>query len=190
MRALLSLALALPLACTLLAGTAAQAQPKRLGEHGSWTAATQGEGAQKICYAFARASKAEGVPGRAADNVMLVVTHRPQGRDQVALQSGYAYPRQADGTPDPVQLSVGNRTLPFFTAGNSAFAREGRAAVAAFRNGREAVAKGPGPGGRGQVSDTFPLAGFGAAYDAISRECPAQAPAPANGGGRGGGARR
>lgn len=188
MRAPSILSFALPLACTLLAAGAAQAQPKRLGEHGSWTAATQGDGAQKICYAFARASKAEGVPGRAADNVMLVVTHRPQGRDQVALQSGYAYPRQADGTPDPVQLTVGNRTLPFFTAGNSAFAREGRAAVAAFRNGREAVAKGPGPNGRGQATDTFPLAGFGAAYDAISKECPAQASGGGNG--RGGGTRR
>jgi hypothetical protein len=178
MRALPILALALPFACTL--ASVAQAQPKRLGDYGSWTAATSTEGGQKICYAFARAAKAEGVPGRAANTVMLVVTHRPQGRDQVALQSGYAYPRQADGAPDPVQVSVGPRSLGFFTAGTSAFAREGAAAVAAFRNGRQAVAKGPGPNGRGQASDTFPLAGFGAAYDAISKECPA---APAGGGG-------
>jgi hypothetical protein len=183
MRALPILALALPLACVLGIAAPAQAQPRSLGVHGAWTAAVHTEGGQKICYAFARASKAEGVPGRAANGVMLVVTHRPQGRDQVALQSGYAYPRQGEGATDPVQLSVGPRTLGFFTAGNSAFARENGAAVAAFRGGREVVAKGPGPNGRGQAVDTFPLAGFSAAYDAISKECPA-------GGGGGGGARR
>ena len=34
-------------------------------------------------------------------------------------------------------------------------------------------------GARGQASDAFSLAGFSAALDAISRECPASPPAPA-----------
>jgi hypothetical protein len=148
-----------------------QARPRKLGEFQSWTAVTHTEGGQKICYAFARASRAEGVPSRQAQSVMLVVTHRPQGRDQVAFRAGYNYPRNADGG-DPVKLVVGQTELPFYTSQDSAFARDGRAAVAAFRGGREVQARGPGPNGRGQATDVVPLAGFGAAYDAISRECP------------------
>jgi hypothetical protein len=45
--------------------------------------------------------------------------------------------------------------------------------VAAFRGGAQAVARGPRAGGRGTATDTFSLAGFSAAYDAISQECPA-----------------
>ena len=169
------------LACLLrpAAEAAAQQNPQRIGDFQSWTAATHAEGGQKVCYAFTRATRSEGVPNRAPNNVMLVVTHRPKGRDQVALQAGYAYPRNADGG-NPVQVQVGGTNVGFYTAGNSAFARDNRAALAALRNGREAVARGPLPnGGRGQASDAFSLAGFGAALDAISRECPASAAAPA-----------
>lgn len=175
---------ALPLlaACLLwpAADAAAQQGPQRIGEFQAWTAATHSEGGQKVCYAFTRATRSEGVPNRAANNVLLVVTHRPKGRDQVALQSGYAYPRGAGGNTDPVQVSVGGTTLGFYTSGNSAFARDNKAALAAFKGGREAVARGPLPNGaRGQANDSFSLAGFSAALDAISRECPASSPAPA-----------
>lgn len=163
------------LSCALLLAVATPAlaqpaqRPKKLGEFADWTAASLGD---HLCYAFARPTRTEGGAGRRADAVMLVVTHRREGRDQVALRSGYAYPRNTDGDDD-VQVAVGGRTLGFYTAQDAAFARDGRAAVAAFKAGREVVAKGPPAAGRGEVRDTFPLAGFGAAYDAISRECPA-----------------
>ena len=169
------------LACSLwpAAEAVAQQNPQKIGDFQSWTAATHAEGGQKVCYAFTRATRSEGVPNRAPNNVLLVVTHRPKGRDQVALQAGYAYPRNADGG-NPVQVSVGGTNIGFYTSGSSAFARDNRAALAALRNGREAVARGPLPnGGRGQANDTFSLAGFSAALDAISRECPSSAPAPA-----------
>jgi len=162
------------------AEAAAQQSPQKTGEFQSWTAATYAEGGQKVCYAFTRATRSEGVPNRAPNNVLLVVTHRPKGRDQVTLQAGYAYPRNAEGG-NPVQMSVGGANIGFFTSGNSAFARDNRAALSALRNGREAVARGPLPnGGRGQASDSFSLAGFDAALDTISRECPASAPASAS----------
>jgi len=163
--------LPLLVAALLLATPAYAQQPKRLGTFQSWTAATLGD---QLCYAFARPTRSEGAtPGRKADAVMLVVTHRREGRDQVALRAGYAFPRATDGG-DAVQVTIGATTLGFYTAQDSAFARDGRAAVAALKAGREAVAKGPPPAGRGEVRDTFPLAGFAAAYDAISRECPAR----------------
>lgn len=146
------------------------ARPTRMGEFQAWTAATHQENGQKICYAFTRARSAEGVPGREANNVLLLITHRPGGRDQVAARVGYPYARGAEP-----KLVVGSNELPFYVSADTAFARDGRAVVAALRNGREATLRGPGPNGRGQAADVFPLAGFTSAYDAISRECPARA---------------
>jgi invasion protein IalB len=143
----------------------AQQRPQALGTFQDWTAATHQESGRKVCYAFTRASKTDGAGNR--QNVILTVTHRQQGRDQVALRSGYTYGRNAD-----VSVSIGSAELDFYTAQDNAFAREGSKAVATFRNGASAVAKGPGPGGRGIVTDTFSLNGFSAAYEAISKECP------------------
>lgn len=134
--------------------------PQRLGTFSDWTAATHQEGNAKVCYAFTR------MEGR--QNALLTVTHRPQGRDQVALRIGRPFPRNAE-----VKVDVGSNDLDFYTAGDNAFARDGRATVAAFRAGREAVAKSPAPNNR-STTETFSLTGFTAAYEAISRECPAR----------------
>ncbi len=145
----------------------AHAQPSRLGEHGDWTAASTVEGGQKVCYAFTRPKRSEGAPaGRQA--VMLTVTHRPAQRDAVILSAGYTF-----GPGATVRVAVGPTMLDFYTVAAAAAPRDAPATIRAFRGGREAVAKGPGPGGRGMVTDSFSLAGFGAALDAINRECPA-----------------
>jgi invasion protein IalB len=145
-------------------GGAQPAGPRKLGDFSDWTAAVHTESGQKVCYAFTRASRTD--PRR--EGVILTVTHRTSSRDQVALSAGYAYPRSA-----AVTVTVGSNQLAFYTANNSAFARDGRAAVQAFRGGANAVARGPRAGSRGTATDTFSLSGFSAAYDAISRECPA-----------------
>jgi len=142
-------------------------RPSRLGDHGAWTAVTHMERGQRVCYAFARARSVDGVPGRQAPNVMLLVTHRSNQRDQVAIRPGYAFARGAEGA-----LVVGNATLPFFTAGDTAFARDGAAVVRALRGGREALSRAPGPNNRGVSADVFSLQGFTAAYNAITRACP------------------
>ncbi|MCA3325549.1 MAG: hypothetical protein INF75_17660 [Roseomonas sp.] len=144
---------------------AAPSAPRQLGTFRDWTAATHQENGQKICYAFTRASKTE--PNR--QGVVLTVTHRPGGRDAVALTAGYAYPRNAE-----VTMAIGQTNLPFYASGNSAFARDGTAVVAAMRGGNRATTRGPAAGGRGTANDQFSLAGFSAAHDAISRECPAR----------------
>jgi invasion protein IalB len=167
----LRLLAATPLLAELLLAVPAAAQqrqaPQRLGAFQSWTAATHQENGQKVCYAFARASRSEGAPQNRSV-VTLTVTHRPNGRDQVAISVGYAFPRGAEAA-----LNVGNAEFKSYgVVQSSAFFQGGQQLVAAFRGGREAVVKSPGPAGRGAVTDTFPLSGFTAAYEAISRECP------------------
>ena len=145
---------------------AAQA-PKSIGTFGDWQAATHQEAGQLVCYAFTRASASTpAVPGRG--DVILTVTHRVGVRGAVAIGAGFAYPASTD-----VTVQVDKAELAFYTAGRSAFATEGKAAIDAFTRGTTAVARSPGPRGS-RVQDTFSLRGFTASYEAINKACPAR----------------
>ncbi len=148
----------------------AVAAPQKLGTFEDWTAATHQESGTKVCYAFTYAAHSVPVlPGRG--EVVLTVTERPTGRDEVALSAGFAYAAGAT-----VTVQVDQAGLDFYTAqpqpGRNAFARDGEAAIAAFEKGKEAQARSPGPR-EARVVDTFSLRGFSAAYAAIAKACPA-----------------
>jgi hypothetical protein len=141
--------------------------PKSIGKFDDWQAATHQEGGQPVCYAFTRAASSQPpLPGRG--DVVLTVTQRNGGRDAVAISAGFAYAAGAE-----VQMSVDQTQLAFYTANRSAFARDGKAAAAAFQKGRQAVAKSPGPRSVA-ISDSFSLRGFTPAYAAINKACPAK----------------
>jgi len=146
--------------------TAAENAPKSVGSFGDWQAATHVEAGQTVCYAFTRAqSSAPALPGRG--DVVLSVTERQSGRDAVAISAGFTYAANA-----AVPVQVDQAPLEdFYTAQRSAFARDGKAAVAAFRKGSTAVARSPGPK-NASVTDTFSLKGFEAAYAMITKTCP------------------
>jgi hypothetical protein len=152
-------------------GAPATPRPSPLGSFGDWTAAAYAAGGRKVCYAFTRATSSQ--PPR--QEVLLMVTHRAgNSRDEVAIRAGHAYPRNA---PAEVSLTAAGAEWTLYTGGDSAHVRpEDRdAVVAALRRGAEAVARGPGPDGRGTASDRFSLRGFTAAHEAISQACPAAA---------------
>jgi Invasion associated locus B (IalB) protein len=167
-----SLLLALPAAAethkpAAATKTATAAGPKSIGKFEDWTAATHPESGQTVCYAFARAqSSAPAVPGRGP--VILTVTERPGGRDTVAIEAGFSYAANA-----AVTVQVDQTGLEFYTAQRAAFARDGKAAVTAFGKGSRAIARSPGPKDTA-VTDTFSLKGFGQAYAAIVKACPAK----------------
>jgi hypothetical protein len=145
---------------------AAPAGPKAIGRFEDWTAATNKEAGQTVCYAFTRAqASAPAVSGRG--DVVMTVTERSGGRDAVALSAGFAYAANA-----AVSVVVDQQPpLDFYTAQRSAFARDGHAAVQAFLKGKQVIAHSPGP--KAAVADTFSLRGFNAAYGAIAKACPA-----------------
>jgi len=141
--------------------------PRSIGKFDDWQAATHQEAGQQVCYAFTRATaSAPALAGRG--DVVLTVTQRTGGRDAVAISAGFAYLPSAE-----VQVGVDQAQLAFYTANRSAFARDGKAAVAAFEKGRQAVSKSPGPR-NATVSDSFSLRGFSPAYTAINKACPAK----------------
>ncbi len=141
--------------------------PQSIGKFDAWQAVTHQEAGQLVCYAFVRAAASQPVLLGRGD-VVLTVTQRGGGRDTVALSAGFPYAPNAE-----VQMTAEQAQLAFYAAGGSAFARDGRAAVAAFAKAREAVAKSPGPRGT-TVTDTFSLRGFSPAYAAINKACPAK----------------
>lgn len=139
--------------------------PKSIGRFDDWTAATNTEAGQAVCYAFVRAGhSAPAIPGRG--EVVLTVTERPSGRDAVAISAGYAYPANA-----VVKVQVDQTALDFYASGRSAFARDGHAAATAFGRGAKITARAPGPR-TAEVTDIFSLKGFGRAYEAINKTCP------------------
>jgi len=140
--------------------------PKLLGKFGDWRTATHVEGGQNVCYAYTPAlSSTPAMAGRG--QVTLTVTQRPQGpRDAVAISPGFAYAANAT-----VAAHVDGGAVDFYTAQRSAFARDGKAAVQIFLKGKQVVVKSPYPKGS-QVTDSFSLKGFAAAYAAINKACP------------------
>lgn len=143
----------------------AAAGPKSIGKFDDWTAATHAESGQTVCYAFTRVqSSAPALSGRGP--VVLTVTERASGRDAVAIEAGFAYAPNAT-----VTVQVDQTGLEFYTAGRNAFARDGKAVVTSFGKGSRAIARSPGPK---EVTDTFSLRGFGQAYAAIVKACPAK----------------
>jgi hypothetical protein len=143
------------------------AGPKELGKFDDWIAATHEESGQTVCYAFTRAkTSAPSLAGRG--EVVLTVTERSSGRDAVAISAGYEFPKNA-----AVTVQVETTGLDFYTAQRNAFARDGKAAVAAFEKGAQALARSPGPREGQVIADTFSLKGFSASYAAIIKACPA-----------------
>jgi hypothetical protein len=139
--------------------------PKEIGKFEDWVAATHQESGAVVCYAFTRAqSSAPALPSRGP--VILTVTERASGRDTVAIAAGFPYPANA-----AVTVQVDQTGLDFYTFQTNAFARDGKAAVAALGKGGRAIARSPGPK-EVQVTDTFSLKGFEAAHAAIVKACP------------------
>lgn len=142
----------------------ANTRPKEIGQFTHWIAATHTEAGQLSCYAFTRAGNEDPATGTGP---VLSVADRTSGRDEVAISGGPAFAKGAT-----LSVQVDQTRLDFYTAGHNAFARDNRAAVAAFARGATAVAH--IPQAHGTATLRFSLAGFSAAHDAMSKACPAR----------------
>jgi hypothetical protein len=146
---------------------AAPAGPKSIAKFGAWQAATHDESGHLACYAFTRALPSR-VPHHAAPtaDIVLTVTERPSGRDEVAVSLG-------NGAAPPADLimEINTARLPFYAADHSAFARDGHAVVSAFAHARTARLRPANPHDAGARYD-FSLAGYGPSYAAINHACP------------------
>jgi hypothetical protein len=140
---------------------------RAIARFGDWQVAVHQEAGAPVCYAFVRArSTSVIIPGRG--DVVLTVTQRPGAKPAVAITTGFKLSGHLDGL-----VLAGTEKLAFYIAGRSAFARHGQDAVTAFATADRALARFPAPKG-GEVTDSFSLKGFAAAYAKLGAGCPAQ----------------
>ncbi len=164
----LSAALLLPILLAVPAGAQA-VEPKHLGTFRDWNAFLLEEPSGKVCWMASRPKKQQGEFTKRGD-VFVLVTHRPaeNSRDVVSVVAGYTY---ADGTEAAVQ--IGNQKFELFTDGDTAWTRDDktdRALAAAIRQGASMTVRGTSSRGT-RTTDTYSLAGSGAAYKAIGDAC-------------------
>lgn len=138
------------------------AAAESLGTFSAWTAASASQQGETLCYAFT----AHASPWSTEHPAVLSVS-KFAGDDSAALSLAPGFPIPDDAK---VTVSVGAIRLAFVADGPTAFARDTDAAVRAFRRGRIAVARLPGPNDR-VVTDHFSLMGFAGAYSAVAEAC-------------------
>ncbi|MDP1557330.1 MAG: invasion associated locus B family protein [Nitrosomonas sp.] len=158
------------LSIALTIGASAQASdPKKLGEHGDWSAYVFMEGSNKVCYMVSQPQKQEGSYSQRGD-VFALITHRPaeNSRNVFSYIAGYPYKPGS-----VVTVSAGNQNFNLFTQGESAWAPDeamDTRLAQAIQRGNSLVVKGESARGT-KTTDTFGLRGSSAAFKAISTEC-------------------
>ncbi|MBX6322610.1 MAG: invasion associated locus B family protein [Rhodospirillaceae bacterium] len=161
------------LAATLVlaAGLAQAETPKAelIGKFDDWTAASFEEQAGKGCFVVSVPKKSEGKYTR-RDPTYVHVTHRPamNTRDVVSVTAGYTYKPGST-----VKVTIGDETFTLFTKEGAAWADDALDAklVEAMKKGDTMVVEGTSSRGT-LTTDTYSLAGFTAAYEAIGKACP------------------
>jgi len=158
------------LSCLIVAGVAAPAVAQTaVGEFEAWMAVTDPRGGGKVCYAVSRPTEMKPETVRRGD-VWLLVSHRPKDkvRDEVRIVMGY--PLAETGK---VAVAVGTAQLQFFPDGEDAWAptpQDDKSLVAAMKRGSTLTVEATSTRGT-KTSDSYSLAGFTAAYNAIGKEC-------------------
>lgn len=138
--------------------------PTSLGVFSDWTSAEYAVGKTHVCYAFTRAVGSQ----KTANAAMIIVSERPNSRDEVVVNATAPYPAKSE-----VAVQIDSQpAMSFYTSGKGAFARDGKAAVIDMQKGNGATANWDAKDGKKSLK--FSLAGFTAAYNAITKACPAQ----------------
>jgi hypothetical protein len=154
----------LALSLLALSMPALAAAPTSLGVFADWTSVHDDSSEGPVCYAFTRAMGSAKTPSAA----MILVSERSTSRDEVVVDATSPYPPKTE-----VAVQIDDQpALSFYTAGKSAFSRDGRATVIALQKGSAATAAWDRRGGK--RVEKFSLAGFSAAYGAIVKACPAR----------------
>jgi invasion protein IalB len=148
--------------------TPAFAAQQNLGSFQDWTAFSDGS-EKRICYIGALPQKAEGKYTIRGDTYVLA-THRPGENvfGEISVEAGYTYKPGSE-----VEVDIDGQTFKLFTQGGNAWAydeKADRALVEAMKAGRQMIVKGTSSRGT-LTTDTYSLAGFTAAYNAINEAC-------------------
>jgi hypothetical protein len=144
-------------------------QPKQLGSYKKWTAYTMTDGQGRVCYMFSNPIDTSPRNVRRGD-IYFLVTHRPSSSvvNEISVQTGYTYKNSST-----VKATIGKKAFNMFTKADGAWletAAEEKKMVKTMRGGSVMRISGYSTKGT-NTKDKYSLAGFTAAYNAISRAC-------------------
>ena len=125
-----------------------RAAPNAFGKCDDWTAADAGRGRSDRVLRLRLSDELRPATRGPRRRPVLTVTERPAGRDAVAIQRRFRVSRQRGGQP-----AGGPGLVAFYTAGRSAFARDGAAVArdAQGSAGGHALARAAGGAGHRHV---------------------------------------
>lgn len=141
-----------------------------LGTFNDWWAFRHTAGSTSFCYIGSAPKKSVGANGQRA-STYVQITHRPADKsfDVVSVTAGYTY-----RPGSPVEVKIDGKDYALYTDGGRAWATDAARdveMVAAMRRGRQMTVRGTSSRGA-QTVDTYSLAGFTAARQAIEAACP------------------
>ena len=149
--------------------TAAAAAPEQIATYKDWFVYTNGEGADRVCYAVTTPKDRSPVKAQHGDVYVMVATWaNGAATEQPSFMAGYPL-RDA---PDP-EARIGSDRFEMFGAGNEGFVEaeeDERRLVAAMRRGADMRLSAMSE--RGTATDyTFSLLGVSSALDRAAKAC-------------------
>jgi len=144
--------------------------PEEIGVFKDWTAYSYKEGNNTVCYMASTPVKDEG-NYKARGDIYAIVTHRPAEKSYnvVNFVAGYTYKKG-----EKVIVKIGTTSFNnLFTNGESAWAPDNatdKKLVDTMKRGEKMIVEGISARGT-KTKDTYSLAGFTGAYNAISKKC-------------------
>lgn len=139
---------------------------KLLSRSGDWESFTYAEKGGKVCYMASKPKKSSGAPKNRA-SAYITITHRTADKSYgvVNVMQSVAYKKDS-----PPVLEIGGTKFTLYVSGDSAWARDDKAIVAAFLKAKTATVHGI-PAKGDPVVDTYSLDGFMSAYMDIGKAC-------------------
>jgi invasion protein IalB len=141
----------------------------KLGDSQGWVSYSDTARSAKICYLIGKPEKSEPATAKRGP-IFASVTHRPSEKrfNEVSFTSGYLFKEGSDA-----ELSIDGKKFSLFTNKDGAWTRDAatdKAVVEALAKGKQAIIKGTSARGTA-TTDTYSLAGFTQALDAIDKAC-------------------
>ncbi len=147
------------------------AEPRLVGQFGTWGAYTASPNGKKVCFALAKPSSQKSIPpNRPRDPAYAFVSTRPAEKvaNEVSINIGYPLKPGSEAA-----LEVGSAKYAMYTQGDGIWiknAAEEDAMVDAMRKGSDVTIKGVSAKGT-QTVDVFPLKGLAQALDRLAQDC-------------------
>ena len=162
--------LAVGLLAALASVSPAAAQtPKFVSTHRDWTLYQVDGDKGRVCYVASEPTKQEG-DYKKRGNPAVLVARLPGDppSEQVSVQLGYGYKKGSEA-----EVAIGKQKFTLFTQGEHAWARtdaDDKSLIGAMRKGDTMVIKGTSTKDT-TSTDTYSLAGFAPAYEAMREAC-------------------